>query len=61
MTLRAGFDYAKEVHQSRILGEWSNAIGYKMGSSLVGVYTTTKTSPTHRTLSMDGKEIWLPI
>ena len=32
------------MHTSRILGEWSNPIGYKMGSSLARIYTTTKTS-----------------
>ena len=39
-TLRAGLDYGEEVHKSRIIGEWSNLIGYTLGSSLVGVYTT---------------------
>ena len=33
--------YVEGVHQSRILGEWSNVINYEMGSSLIGVYTTT--------------------
>ena len=37
-------DYNEDVHQSRQLGEWSNMIGYKMGSSLVGILSTTKTS-----------------
>ena len=32
--LRAGLHYGEEeVHQLRILGEWSNMIGYEMGSS----------------------------
>jgi hypothetical protein len=61
MTLRANFDYAKVVHQSRIIGEWIDVIGYKMGFSLAGVHTTINTSPTHRTLSMDGRKTWLPI
>ena len=33
------------MHWSRVLGEWSDMIGYGMGSSLVGVYTMGKTSP----------------
>ena len=37
-------DYNEEVHRSKNLREWSNAIGYKMVTSLAGVYTTTKTS-----------------
>ena len=43
--LRAGLDCGKEVHQSTILEEWSNMIGYEMGSSPARVYNTTKTSP----------------
>ena len=32
--LRAGLlDHGKDVHQLRILEEWSNMIGYKKGSS----------------------------
>ena len=31
------------MHQSIILGEWSNTIGYEMGPTLAGVYTMTKT------------------
>ena len=27
-----------EVHQSRVLGEWSNIIGYEMGSSSWGLH-----------------------
>jgi hypothetical protein len=34
--------------------EWRNMIGYEMGSSLMGVYTTAKTSPVKR-LSTDEK------
>ena len=41
----AGLDYGEEVHWSRILGEWSNMIGYKMDSSPARLYTTAKTSP----------------
>jgi hypothetical protein len=41
----AGLDYGEKVHWSRILGEWSNMIGYKMGSSLTGVCAMAKTSP----------------
>ena len=44
-TLRASLDYNEEVYWSRILGEWNNRIGYVMGSSSVGVYTTAMTSP----------------
>ena len=35
-TLRVNLIYGEEVHQSRILGEWSNL-------SMVEVYTTVKT------------------
>jgi hypothetical protein len=42
---KVGLDYGEEVHRSRILGEWSNMVGYKMGLSLAGVYTTAKTCP----------------
>ena len=41
--LRLGFDFGEEIHQSRILGEWSNMIGYDKGSSPTTVYTTAKT------------------
>lgn len=44
VSLRAALDYNEEVHELRILEEWSNMIGYGMGSSLVGVYSTTMTS-----------------
>jgi hypothetical protein len=47
--LKFGLDYDKEVHQSRISGEWSNLIGYEMGFSPAKVYTTPKT------LCMDEK------
>jgi hypothetical protein len=43
--LRTGLDFNEKVHRSRILREWSNMIGYQMGSSLVEVYTMAKTSP----------------
>ena len=43
--LNASLDYGVEVHQSRMLGEWNNMIGYEMGSSLSRVYTTAKISP----------------
>jgi hypothetical protein len=36
---RVGLGYIKEVYQLRISGECSNMIGYKMGSSRVGVHT----------------------
>ena len=42
--LKVGLDNGEEVHWSRILGEWSNMGGYKMGSSPAGVYTTAKSS-----------------
>ena len=41
--LTVGLDYGEEVHRSRILGKWSNTIGYKMGSSPNGLYATVKT------------------
>jgi hypothetical protein len=41
--VRAGLDYGEEVHQSRILGEWSNTISYIMGSSPNGLYDMVKT------------------
>ena len=41
----AGLIHNEEMHQSRILGEWSNMIGYNMGSSPAMVYTTVKTYP----------------
>ena len=51
--LRAGLDYVEEVHWSRNLGEWSNMIGYKMGSSRADVNTTTKTP-----LVKNSKQEW---
>ena len=45
VSVRFGLDNVEEVHRPRTLGEWSNMSGYKMGSSLAGVYTTAKTSP----------------
>ena len=42
--VRAGLDYDEVVQWSRILGEWSNMIGYKLGSSLAKVYTMAKSS-----------------
>ena len=42
--LRAGLlDHGKDVHQLRILEEWSNMIGYKKGSSSTRFYTAAKT------------------
>ena len=32
-----GFNYSEEVHQSRIKGECSNMIGYKMASLPTGI------------------------
>jgi hypothetical protein len=46
--LRAGLDCTEEVHQSTIVEEWSNMIGYEKGPSPVGVYDTTKTSPVEK-------------
>ena len=57
--IRASLNYGEEVHQSRILGEWSNTIGYEMGSSLARVYTTVKTSLVEN-FDMDEKIAWLP-
>jgi hypothetical protein len=45
MNLRVGFECGEEAPRSRILGEWSNMIGYKLGPSMVRVYTMAKTSP----------------
>lgn len=42
VSLRTALDYGEEVHELRILEEWSNMIGYGMGSSLAGVYSTAK-------------------
>ena len=42
-TLRVNLDYG-EVHITRILGEWSNMVGFEMGPSPAGVYTMAKTS-----------------
>ena len=41
---RANSNYGEEVHRSRISGEWSNMIGYEMGSSPARVSTMAKTS-----------------
>ena len=43
MTPRASLDYIEEVPRSRIVGIRSTRIGYEIGSSLAGVYTTSKT------------------
>lgn len=41
--LELGLDYGKEAHRSRVFGKFGgNMVGYKMGSSLVGVYTTVE-------------------
>ena len=32
MSSHYGLDYGEEVHHTRILREWSNMIGHKMGS-----------------------------
>ena len=42
--LRASLDCSEEVHRSSILKEWSNMIGYEMGSSAAGIYIMAKTS-----------------
>ena len=57
--LRIGLDYSEEVHWSRILGEWSNVIGYETGSSLARVYTMAKTCLVKK-LSTDEKMTKLP-
>lgn len=51
--------YGEDVHWSRILGRWSNMIGYEMGPSPTGVYTMGQTSPVE-TLSMHEKMTWIP-
>lgn len=39
--LRANLDCCEELHQSRVLGEWSSMIGCEnLGFSLAGVYST---------------------
>jgi hypothetical protein len=43
--IRANLHYKEEEHRSRNLGEWSNMIGYEMGTSPAGVYTMPKISP----------------
>ena len=43
--LRVSLDCSEEVHRARILGEWSNMIGYIMGSSSSGVYARVGNSP----------------
>ena len=45
MFLRVSLDYGEEIHLLRILGEWSNMIGYKMSSSPAGNFSAAKTSP----------------
>jgi hypothetical protein len=40
-----GLDYIEKMLRSRILREWSNTIGYEMGSSPTRVYTTPNSSP----------------
>ena len=45
VALRASLDYGEEVHQSRILREWSNMIGYEMSFPPTRVYTMVKTYP----------------
>jgi hypothetical protein len=43
--MRTSLDSNEEVHRSRVLREWSNMIGYEMGSSRATVYTMAKTFP----------------
>jgi len=43
LVVRAGLDYSEEVHQARILEEWSNMFDYEMGFVPDGVYNTTET------------------
>ena len=57
--LRVVVDYGEKMHRSRILGEWSNMIGYKMGSSLARVYTTAKTC-LMESFKHVWKMTWLP-
>jgi hypothetical protein len=57
----AGLIHGEEMHQSRILGEWSNTIGYKVGSSPTMVYTTVKTYLEVKFLGQPhlfGQETW---
>ena len=53
VNLGFGFKCSEKVHQSRILGEWSNMIGYTMSSSLQPSLLQWTTS------SMNGKMAWL--
>ena len=46
--LRTNVDYIEEVQCSRILGEWNNMVGFELGSSRAGVYTTAKPSPVEK-------------
>lgn len=46
--LRDGLDYGEISALVKNLGEWSSMIGYGMSSSLVGVYTMSKTSMVKR-------------
>ena len=45
MVFRAGLHNGEQVYRSRMLWEWSNTIGYEMGSSLVRVYTIANAFP----------------
>ena len=58
LEIRASLDFSDKVQRSKILVEWSNMIGYKMGSSLAMVYTTSKTSPVEN-FKLDEKMTWL--
>jgi hypothetical protein len=59
-TLTASLDYGEELHRSGgILGEWSDMIGYEMGSSPMRLYTTAKTISVKEILSMDEKLTWM--
>jgi hypothetical protein len=51
--LKAGLDCNEEVHRARILGEWSNMIGYIMGFSSFVVYARAWNSPV-----VNGKHGW---
>ena len=57
--LRAVLDYGEEVHWSRVLGERSNMIGYKMCLHQSG-FTLRPKIFWWRISSMDERMTWLP-
>ena len=48
------------MHRCRIIIEWSNIIGYMLGSSPVTVYTTAKTFPMKNFQVMNIRMTWMP-